>query len=58
VDGIYSRYAFLMSPHPMPSTEEDKLFNRLQEAVRRNVERLFGVLTQRFHIALDPERYQ
>ena len=58
VDGIYPRYAFLMSPHPMPSTEEQKVFNRLQEAVRKDVERLFGVLTQRFHIALHPGRYR
>jgi len=58
VDGIYPRYAFLMSSHPMPPTEEQKVFNGLQEAVRKDVERLFGVLTQRFHIALHPGRYR
>jgi len=58
VAGIYPRYAFLMSPHPMPSTEEHKVFNRLQEAVREDVERLCGVLTQRFHIVLHPGRYR
>ena len=47
VDGVYPRYAFLMSRHRMPSTEEQKVFNRLQEAVRKDVERLFGILTQR-----------
>jgi len=57
VDGIYPRYAFLMSPLPMPSSEEQKVFNRLQEANRKDLERLFGVLTQRFHIALHPGCY-
>ena len=42
----------------MPSTEEHKVFNRLQKAVRKDVERLFGVLTQHFHIALHPGRYR
>jgi len=56
VDGIYPRYAFLVSPHPMPLTDEEKTFNRLQEAIRNDVERLFGVLTKRFHIALHPGR--
>jgi len=34
------------------------VFNRLQEEVRKDVERLFGVLKQRFHIALHPGRYR
>jgi len=57
-DGIYPRYAFLMSPHPKPSTEEQTTFNRLQEAIRNDVERLFGVLMKRFHVALHPGRYR
>jgi len=58
VDGIYPRYAFLMSPHPKPSTEEQTTFNRLQEAIQKDVERLFGVLMKRFHVALHPGRYR
>jgi len=58
VDGIYPRYASLMSPHPKPSTEEQMTFNRLQEAIRKDVERLFGVLMKRFHVALHPGRYR
>jgi len=58
VDGIYPRYAFFVSAHPMPMTDEAKTFNRLQEAIRTDVERLFGVLTKRFHIALHPGRYR
>jgi len=58
VDSFYPRYAFFMSPHPMPTTEGHKVFNRLQKAVRKDVERLFGMLTQRFDIALRPGRYR
>jgi len=58
VDGIYPRYAFLMSPHPKTSTEEQTTFNRLPEAIRKDVERLFGVLMKRFHAALYPGRYR
>jgi len=57
VDGIYPRYAFLMSPHPKPSIEEQTTFNRLQEAIRRDVEPLLGVLLKRFHVALHPGHY-
>jgi len=58
VDGIYPRFAFLISPHPKPSTEEQTTFNRLQEAIRKDVERLFGVLMKCFHVALHPGRYR
>jgi len=34
------------------------VFNRLQEAVRKDVERLFGVLQKRHHVALHPGRYR
>ena len=57
VDGIYPRYAFLMSPHPKTSTEKQATFNCLQEAIRKDSERLFGVLMKRFHVALHPGRY-
>jgi len=58
VDGIYPRYAFLRSAHPKPSTEEQTTFNRLQEAIRKDVELLFDVLMKRFHVALHPGRYR
>ena len=57
VDVIYPRYAFLMSPHPKPSTEKQTTFNRLQETTRKDVERLFEVLMKRFHVSLHPGRY-
>jgi len=56
VDGINRCYAFLVSPYPMPLTDEAKTFNSLPEAIRKNVERMFVVLTKRFHIALHPGR--
>jgi len=58
VDGIYPRFAFLISPDPEPSTEEQTTFDRLQAANRKDVERLFGVLMKRFHVALHPGRYR
>jgi len=54
VDRIYHRFTLLVSPHPIPMTEEANTFNRLQEAIRKDVECLFGVLTKRFHVALHP----
>jgi len=57
VDGNYPRYAFLMSPHPKPSTEEQMTFKNLQEAIRKEAERPFGVLMKRFHVARHPGRY-
>lgn len=57
VDGIYPRYSFLVSPHANPRTPEERASNRLQEALRKDVERLYAVLTSRFHIALYPARY-
>lgn len=56
VDGIYPRYAFFVAPYPTPSTPQEKAFNRLQEGVRKDVERLYAVLTARFHVALYPSR--
>jgi len=58
VDGIYPRFSFLISPHPMPSTEKQKTFNRLQDAIGKDVERLFGVLMKHFQFALHPGRYR
>jgi len=51
VVGIYPRFAFLISQHSTPSTEEQTTLNRLHEAIRKDVERLFGVLVKRFHIS-------
>jgi len=57
VDGIYPRFAFSVSPFPDPPTEVEVTSDRLQEAPRKDVERLYAVLTARFHIALHPSNY-
>jgi len=57
VDGIYPRFAFFVSPFPDPTTEVEFTFNRLQEALRKDKERLYAVLTAHFHVALHPARY-
>jgi len=40
VDGIYPPFAFFVSPTPDPTTEVETTLNRLQEALRKDVERL------------------
>lgn len=57
-DGMYPLYPFLVSPYAAPETRKERTFNRPQEAVRKDVERLFAVVTSRFHIALHPARYR
>jgi len=54
VDGIYPRFAFFVAPYPNPQTREQRTFNLLHEALRKDVERLFGILTARFHSLLHP----
>ena len=56
VDGIYPKYPFFVAPYPFPVTSVERAFNRLQEAVRKDVERLYAVMTARFHVALRPAR--
>ena len=40
-----------------PTTRKQRVFNRLQEAVRKDVERLYGILASRFHMLLRPSRF-
>jgi len=57
MDGIYPRFAFFVSPFPNPTPEVEVTFSRLQEALRKHVERLYAVLTALFHVAFHPEKY-
>jgi len=57
VDGSFPPFAIFVSPFSDPTTEVETTFSRLQEALRKDVERLYAVLTARFHIALHPARY-
>lgn len=57
VDKIYPHYAFFVQAYANPDTDKKRIFNRLQEALRKDAERLYAVLTARWHIALHPARY-
>ncbi|XP_059654201.1 uncharacterized protein LOC132300911 [Cornus florida] len=49
-NGIYPKWATLMQTIPHPTTVKEKLFANKQEAVRKDVERAFGVLQMRWAI--------
>jgi len=44
-------------PHPAPDTRKLLVYNRLQEAVRKDAERLYAVMPSRFNIVLRPARF-
>ena len=49
-DGIYPEYQTFVKTIPKPVGKKNKLFASMQESVRKDVERAFGVLQARFHI--------
>ena len=55
-DGIYPRWKIFAQSFADPQTKEEKNYSKIQEAVRKSVERVFGVLFQRFHILYMPCR--
>ncbi|KAL6535290.1 hypothetical protein OROMI_026664 [Orobanche minor] len=55
-DGIYPPYATLIQSISSPCSQKEKLFAKCQEAVRKDVERAFGVLQSRCHIVKGPAR--
>ncbi|KAH7524947.1 hypothetical protein FEM48_Zijuj06G0173200 [Ziziphus jujuba var. spinosa] len=55
-DGIYPQYATLIQTVSEPSSIREKLFARYQGAVRKDVERAFGVLQSRWNIVKGPAR--
>jgi len=57
VDQGYPRYALFAMPHPKPDTPKLLVYNRLQEAVRKDAERLYPVMPSRFKIVLRPARF-
>jgi len=57
VDGIHPRFAFFLSLFSNSTTKVEVIFNRLQEALRKDVEGLYAVLTARFHVSLHPAKY-
>jgi hypothetical protein len=55
-DGIYPRWATIVKTIPNPVGNKQKLFAKVQEAVRKDVERAFGVLQARYYIIERPCR--
>lgn len=54
--GIYPNYATFIKTIPAPITPKAQLFAKTQEAVRKDVERAFGVLKVRFAIIREVAR--
>lgn len=55
-DGIYPQWAVFVKSIKEPQSAKDKLFAAMQEGARKDVERAFGVLKQRFKIVAEPSR--
>ncbi|XP_013632690.1 PREDICTED: uncharacterized protein LOC106338206, partial [Brassica oleracea var. oleracea] len=53
-DGIYPKWATFIQSIPIPQGPKAVLFAQHQEAVRKDVERAFGVLQARFAIVKNP----
>nr|XP_043619981.1 uncharacterized protein LOC122591812 [Erigeron canadensis] len=56
-DGIYPRWSMFVKSYPHPVEEDEKEFKRLQEAARKDVERAFGVLKEKWKILERPFRF-
>jgi len=56
-DQGYPRYALFAMTHPNPVTPKRRVYNRLQQAVRKDAERLYVVMPSRFNIILRPARF-
>nr|XP_043620498.1 uncharacterized protein LOC122592354 [Erigeron canadensis] len=55
-DGIYNKWATLVKAYPYLTDPKEKKFKRLQEAARKDVERTFGVLKEKWKILIRPLR--
>jgi Plant transposon protein len=58
VNGVYPRWSRFVTSFRDPSGPQEHMFNSRQEAVRKSVQRVFGVLFQRFNILYQPSRLQ
>ncbi|XP_008668743.1 uncharacterized protein [Zea mays] len=56
-DGIYPSWATLVKTIPEPQGNKRRYFAKAQEALRKDVERAFGVLQSRFAIVRGPARF-
>lgn len=53
-DGIYPNWPIFVKPFSEPLGDGQKIYNTLQEARRKDIERCFGVNQMRFKIFRDP----
>jgi hypothetical protein len=53
-DGIYPKWKIFQQPISEPVGRKHKLYTKLQEACRKDIERAFGALKIRFHILSIP----
>ena len=57
IDGVYPPCAVFVNTVRDPETEKEKLFARMQEAVRKDAKRAFGVLKSAWKILDRPCNY-
>ncbi|XP_051126415.1 uncharacterized protein LOC127248225 [Andrographis paniculata] len=57
-DGIYPKHAIFMQAVRNPVTAKERAFTRLQEACRKDIERAFGVLQQKWRVLRVPARLE
>lgn len=55
-DGIYPPWSTFVQSFSQPNTQKKKYFTKLQESLRKDVERAFGALKARWHIIAQPSR--
>ncbi|XP_018479975.1 uncharacterized protein LOC108851038 [Raphanus sativus] len=55
-DGIFPKCATFIQSIKLPQGEKNSLFAKKQEAVRKDVERAFGVLQSRFAVVKNPSK--
>ena len=55
-DGIYPNWPVFVKSIPDPQGSARQFFSKMQEACRKDIERAFGVLQQRFAIVKNPGR--
>jgi hypothetical protein len=56
-DGIYPEWATFVKSIPLPQNDKNKLFAKLQEGARKDVERAFAPLQSRFSIVNRPAKF-
>lgn len=56
VDGIYPKWSVFVQSFSNPDTEKKAFFSKMQEVVRKDIERAFGVLQGRWHIIAKPAK--